>query len=148
MDNYQSRRAWSDQHLEAVRCALGRKFFAVSSFKQDTQLGIDLFIPELKLAVRIRQSKYSNYRDFTIRTSGGGKRSEYAKLLDRNCQCDFLFYAFALDKANLAAGYLIDISSLRASIILGEAKPKFRRNKDGSHFVALPLLPSYSEQII
>lgn len=148
MSSYAARRQWSDSHLEAVRCALGKKFFAVSSFKQDTQLGIDLYIPELKLAVRVRQLKYNTYKDFTVRTSGGGKRSEYAKLLDKNAEVDFIFYGYAFDDKQLAAGYLIDLSAFRASLILKEVKPQFKRNRDGSHFVAFPLLNSYSEQIL
>lgn len=149
LNSYKTRRTWSDSHLEAVRCALGRKFFAVSSFKQDTQFGVDLFIPELKMAVRIRQIKYKNFKDFTLRTSAPkGLKSEYAKLLSKDNQCDFLFYAFALDKDNLAAGYLIDLQSFRSSLLLKEVKPQFKRNRDGSHFVAFEFSDSYSEQIV
>lgn len=149
MDSYQKRRTWSDSHLEAVRCALGKKFFAASSFKDDTKFGIDLYIPELKLAVRIRQSKYKNYQDFTLRTSTPkGCKSEYAKLLDKDTKVDFLFYALELDKNTLMAGYLIDLQAFRTALIIGETRPQFRRNKDGSHFVAFKFLPVYAEQIV
>lgn len=145
---YQARRSWSDAHLTQVKQALGRKFIIEASFKLDTEYGTDLVVPDLKFAVRLRQSKYSNYRDFTLRSSGGGERSEYAKLLDIHKSPDFLFYGYALDKNTLMAGYLIDLPAWRASLILREMKPVFRRNSDGSHFVAFPFLESYSEQII
>jgi len=145
---YQTRRSWSDAHLTQVKQALGRKFIIESNFEIDVNHGIDLVVPSLNFAVRLRQSKYSNYKDFTLRSSGGGERSEYAKLLDPKVSPDFLFYGFSLDKNTLMAGYLIDLPAWRASLILREMKPVFRRNRDGSHFVAFPFLESYSEQII
>lgn len=157
MDSYQTRRTWSDSHLSAVKAALGRKFFKEASFIADTKFGIDLYIPELEFAVRVRQMKYQNFRDFTLRTSGGGDRSEYAKLLDIGAP-DFMLYCFALDKNTLAAGYLIDLRLWKLALKLKEIKPIFRRNKDGSHFCAFPFynvkkkpyleLHSYVEQII
>jgi hypothetical protein len=157
MDSYSSRRSWSDAHLEVVKAALGKKFFKESSFIADTKFGVDLCIPELEFAVRVRQLKYQNFRDFTLRTSGGGDRSEYAKLLDIGAP-DFLLYAFALDRTTLAAAYLIDLKLWKLALTLGEIKPQFRRNKDGSHFIAFPFynvkrrphieLHSYVEQIL
>jgi hypothetical protein len=155
--DYKTRRTWSDSHLEQVKAALGKKFFKESSFIADTKFGIDLCVPELEFAVRIRQLKYKNYTDFTMRSSGGGDRSEYAKLLDVGAP-DFLFYGYALDKNTLAAGYLIDLRLWKLALVLKEIKPQFRRNKDGSHFVVFPFynikrkpyteLFSYCEQII
>jgi hypothetical protein len=148
MNTYLKRRAWSDQHLSAVKAALGRKFIAEANFKQDTELGIDLVVPQLKFAVRIRQITYSNFKDFTLRTSSGAGRSEYEKIMDDVTSPDFLFYAFAMDKNTLAAGYLIDLSALRASLNTGEVEPVCKNNKDGSHFVVIPFNPAYSEQIV
>ena len=148
LNTYSQRRKWSDANLEQVKKVLGSKFIIEASFKADTERGIDLVMPELKFAVRIRQTQYTNYKDFTIRSSGGGGRSEYAKLLDVRVRPDFLFYAFSLDKNSLMGGYLIDLAAWHASLITKEIKPMFRRNKDGSHFVAFPFKSSYSEQII
>src|ERR1700721_1249796 len=144
---YKTRRSWSDQHLSAVKSALGRKFIAEANFKQDTELGIDLVVPEIKFAVRIRQITYSNFKDFTLRTScPDGLRSEYEKIMDDITSPDFLFYAFAMDKNTLAAGYLIDLQALRVSINFGEVKVERKTNKDGSTFAAIPLNPAYSER--
>lgn len=148
MDNYQSRRTWSDSHLATVKAALGKKFFAVSSLEQDCKQGIDLFIPELKLAVRVRQWKYQRYNDFTLRSSGGGDRPEYEKLLDPLSKVDFLLYAYALNSKDLVAGFLIDLPAWRHSVTMEEVEPVSRTNKDGSTFVAFPMHPSYTEQII
>jgi len=145
---YQTRRSWSDGHMSAVKAALGRKFIAEANFKQDTELGIDLVVPELKFAVRIRQMSYSNFKDFTLRTSSGAGQSEYEKLLNSKTGPDFLFYAFAMDKNTLAAGYLIDLSALRVSLGTGEVEPVCKNNKDGSHFVVIPFNTAYSEQIV
>jgi hypothetical protein len=150
---YKTRRSWSDGHMSAVKAALGRKFIAEANFKQDTELGIDLVIPTLKFAVRIRQITYSNFKDFTLRTSCPiGLRSEYDKLINKTnddlVSPDFLFYAFALDTKSLAAGYLIDLQALRISINIGEVEPVTKNNKDGSHFVVIPFNPAYSEQIV
>ena len=148
LNSYSQRRQWSDSHLQQVKKALGLKFIIESNFEIDVNHGVDLVVPKLHFAVRLRQTKYSNYKDFTLRSSGGGERSEYAKLLDQTIAPDFLFYGYALDKNTLMAGYLIDLPAWRASLILCEMKSVFRRNRDGSHFVAFPFLPSYSEQII
>lgn len=145
---YRIRRTWSDQHLDQVKKVLGKKFVVEANFKADTERGIDLVMPTLHFAVRIRQTQYSGYKDFTLRSSGGGGRSEYAKLLDVRVRPDFLFYAFSLDNNSLMGGYLIDLTAWHASLITREIKPMFRRNKDGSHFVAFPFKTSYSEQII
>lgn len=158
MDTYSKRRSWSDSHLTAVKSALGKRFFAVSNLEQDTKFGFDLCIPSLNIAVRIRQLQYKAYSDFTLRSSGGGGRSEYAKLLDKTVAPDFIFYGYALDKDTMAVGYLIDVSQWRAALLNKEIRPTFRRNRDGSHFVAFPLqqpkaiyyteLLHYVEQIV
>jgi hypothetical protein len=145
---YQTRRSWSDGHMSAVKAALGRKFIAEANFKQDTELGIDLVVPTLKFAVRIRQITYSNFKDFTLRTSSGAGPSEYEKLLNTTTGPDFLFYAFAMDKNTLAAGYLIDLQALSVSINFGEVRLERKTNKDGSTFMAIPFNPAYSEQIV
>lgn len=146
---YNTRRSWSDGHLQAVKSALGKKFIVESNFEQDAKRGIDLVVPQIMFAVRIRQMKYSNFTDFTLRTSAPvGLLSEYDKLLAPTNKVDFLFYAFALDKNTLAAGYLIDLQALRASITTGEVVPAHKNNKDGSSFAAIPLKSSFSEQII
>lgn len=147
MDTYSKRREYSDAHLETVKSALGCKLLKVSNLMQDTKLGYDLLVPALNIAVRVRQMKYSNYKDFTVRSSGGGDRSEYAKLLDKTAP-DYIFYGYAMDVKTLAAGYLIDVKQWKLSLLLGEVKPQFRRNKDGSHFVAFPFKDSYAEQIV
>src|SRR5665213_1324313 len=127
LNNYKQRRTWSDAHLTAVKSALGKKFIAEANFKQDTELGIDLVVPQLKFAVRIRQITYSNFKDFTLRTSSGAGPSEYEKLLHGVTGPDFLFYAFAMDKT-LAAGYLIDLQALGVSINFGEVTLERKTN--------------------
>src|SRR5579872_1943017 len=95
--SYKIRRSWSYAHLEAVKAALGRRFFAATCFEQDAINGIDLYVPELHISVRIRQLKYQNFRDFTVRTSNaGGHKTEYAKLMTKNC-VEYMLYAYALD---------------------------------------------------
>lgn len=135
MDTYAKRREYSDAHLEIVKSALGRKFITVSNFTQDVKLGYDLVVLNHQFAVRIRQMRYSNFADFTLRSSGGGDVSEYAKML-RSTAPDYLFYGYSLDKNTLAAGYLIDLRVWKKHLLNGEIRPSFRRNKDGSHFVA------------
>jgi hypothetical protein len=136
--SYQERRNYSDAHLDIVKAALGRRFITISNFLQDVKLGYDLVVLEHRFAVRIRQSKYTNYEDFTLRSSGGGEYSEYAKML-RPQAPDWLFYGYALDRNTLAAGYLIDLRQWKISLMHGEIRPMFRKNRDGSHFVAFPL---------
>lgn len=140
-----ARRSWSDLHLDQVQCILGRKFFKISTFKQDTEQGIDLFVLNYTFAVRIRQLKYKDYSDFTIRTSSGSKGSEYSKLLSPNAP-DYLYYGYALDD-KIVAGYLIDLKDWRKRLINGELKINFRRNKDQSHFIAFKLDAEYVEKI-
>jgi hypothetical protein len=144
---YSTRRTWSDKHLDTVRIALARKFFAESSLSDDTKFGIDLYIPKLEISIRIRQLKYKNFQDFTLRNSAVGVKSEYEKLLT-GARLDFLFYAYALDKDTLAAGYLIDIQAWRLVVQSGEVKGKVKNNLDGSSFIAFPFHPTYTEQII
>lgn len=150
--NYTERRNYSDAHLDAVKTALGRKFITVSNFKQDTRLGYDLIVLNHNFAVRVRQMKYANYCDFTLRTSGGGNRSEYAKLLSPTAP-DYLIYGYSLDKNTMAAAYAINLKQWKMSLLNGEIRPMFRRNRDGSHFVAFLFrtpkgLMDYVEQII
>lgn len=144
---YEVRRNWSDKHMDQVRIALARKFFLAGSLEQDAKFGIDLCIPKLDISVRIRQLTYKKFHDFTFRTSGGGGEPEYQKLLKGN-RPDYLFYAYALDKDTLAAGYLIDLSMWRLAVKTGEAVGQHVTNKDGSSFVAFPFLKSYAEQIL
>jgi len=143
---YNKRRSWSDAQLNRVKTVLAQRFIAVSNFTQDTERGIDLIVPALTFGVRLRQMKYANYKDFTLRSSSGSDTSEYDKLLAGNGP-DFLFYAYT-DGADIMSGYLVDVQAWRLAVHLGEALPDSRTNKDGSSFVAFKFLPGYSEQLL
>lgn len=143
---YNTRRNWSDKQLSRVKNVLAQRFIVVSNFKQDTEQGIDLIVPALTFGVRLRQMKYANYKDFTLRSSSGSDSSEYDKLL-AGVGPDFLLYGYT-DGADIMSGYLIDVQAWRTAVKLGEAVPDSRMNKDGSSFVAFKFLPIYAEQII
>lgn len=145
LNNYKQRRQWSDAHLDKVRAIIGKEFIKCSSFKQDVEQGIDLFICNLTFAVRLRQLKYKAFTDFTLRSSGGGDRSEYAKMLLSTAP-DFMFYGYTI-AGDLSVSYIVDLKDWRRAVINGEVKPAFRRNKDGSHFVAFTLDYEYARQV-
>lgn len=146
---YEKRRSWSDGYMPVVIDVLQRRFndtFKEAKFSDDAGRGIDLQGINNTISLRVRQSKYSNFNDFTLRTSHTGYKSDYSKLL-LPTRPGFLFYGYAIED-KITAGYTINLYLWHCALRLGRIKPMFRRNKDGSHFVAFPLHPDYTERLI
>lgn len=146
---YEKRRSWSDGYMPVIKKVLSLRFndiFKEANFSDDAGRGIDLQGANNTISVRVRQSKYSNFNDFTLRTSHNGHKSDYSKLL-LTTRPDFLFYGYAIE-GKITAGYSINLYLWYMALHLGRIKPMFRGNKDGSHFVAFPLHPDYTERLI
>jgi hypothetical protein len=152
MDNYQSRRNFSDRFLPEVKKLVGLAFIREASLSEDKLWATDLVVPNLRISVRIRRSKwlerYGN--EFTLRASApGGLPSEYAKLAQHHPgDAEHLIYCFVDNEDKIIRAWLIDLTKWYYAIINNRVTPMRFKNKDAEEVVSFPCLGEYSKLLV
>jgi len=154
---YDEDRAMSDRYIPAIKRIVGPHLLTVASFELDAKQATDLHVfqaRDMRIAARVRNKGYAeDYPyDVTFRAQrDSGTKTELSKIVDG--WGDWFFYGHAVDETNIGLWWLIDLHSFRAALIRRDKhplKPKWRSNKDGTHFAVFDvrLFPSNPSLII
>jgi hypothetical protein len=112
------------KYLKQVKSILLKNSYIFTNFreatpKEDMENGFDAVIsfPDVKIPIRIRQNKYLQYMDLTIRSeSRYGAKTEIHKI--KEGFGDYYFYAWANQNNNSIISYMIlDLNVFRQTII-------------------------------
>jgi hypothetical protein len=144
-EDYERRRAWSDQYLESVKEILGRVLFTTAPIELDLHHATDIVFRvdgQGSVAVRVRRKEYlQRYRfqvTFRSITNGGLTReTEIDKVIDGHA--DWMLYGFgADDRFSLVSWTLIDLNAFRAAVFRRLVVPveAMVPNGDGTFFDA------------
>lgn len=145
MSGYVQDRQWSDRFIPHIKCIVGPRLMAESSFDVDTKQATDLIIlraRNMMVAARVRRPGYfSRYpHEFTIRSDrDSGAETELQKVV--NGFGDWMFYGHADEtERHIAHWHLIDLHAWRAHMIRDGQREKRqlvhgkKSNGDGTHF--------------
>jgi hypothetical protein len=136
----------SQKFMPEVRSILGRYILRSSTLEEDRTQATDLVLEakSLRIAVRMRDSKYANFaNEFTIRaTAGGGSLTEFQKIMAGHA--DWLFYGFETIIGKINPWYILDLSVFRTTVRdamsgLITVGIKDINNNDGSAFKAFQI---------
>lgn len=119
---------------EALKSYYDKDFvFKPSTDYEDSNMSFDLiFNWEFKISIRIRQNKYVNYDDMTIRyKSRNNGKCEFDKIKEGIIKSNIYFYAFEnQSKTSLCKGIIIKIDAIKA--LINSKKFKTKCNPDGT----------------
>jgi hypothetical protein len=136
----------SKKSMPEVRSILGRYILRSATPEEDMKQATDLVLEakNLKIAVRVRDSRYANFaNEFTIRsTAGGGVPTEFQKIMVGHA--DWLFYGFEHPTGKINPWYILDLSVFRTTVRdamsgLITIGMKDVSNNDGSAFKAFQI---------
>ncbi len=144
----------NDKYFNTIRRILNSKSYVFTKFveatpKQDMEEGFDSIFsfPDVKIPIRIRDYKYLNYRDITIRSrSYYGMRTEIDKL--REGFGDYYFYGWETKESNGIYCYAIfSIKNFVESGLIDEPDSQ-RQNYDGTEFYCYSLDKMIKKNVI
>lgn len=148
MDTYEKRRQFSDQFLPQIKCLLGTNLIEEATHHQDMKQAIDVVMPAMQLAVRVRRAKWmKNFGDeFVLRHyAPTGVQTEYEKLQSLSeSGPSHILNCFVSEDNKIIKAWLIDVAAWNRELKNGSIQPFIFKNADGMSNVAFPCRGNYS----